>query len=522
MMTMAFTASRPLARPATLPVLALGAAAVLIAAGLLTYWRGWATHAPVGYGADLPALLSTELFAASATAVGSVVARRRPRCVIAWLLVLLGIAATAVALGLYASAAAAGSSPVATLDAAGWLAGAGMQPLMGGLTGLLMFAFPDGRLPSRTWRPAVAVLGAGVVLRFAEVAFSGEPVPYLPTLANPHRVAGPLGDALRAAHDGNLGLYLLLLGMALGALSLVARYRVAGREARQQIRWFVFAGTLVAATLLPLAHLFVFVDPGAGQGQDLWVLFFVTSSLIPAAVGTAILRYRLYDIDRIISRTFVYGTLTAILAGLFTASVGLSQRLFVAATGETSDAAIVLTTLVAASSYTPVRRRLEGLAERLFRYEEPRFGAYRQSLHDLLGLLDPEAAARRLVDEATRELRASAGWVELTEAGAAPSSAEDGGGSAPTPCPPVVSVEIPGRHGTLGRVVLGPRLDGTPYRPAEVDALAEVARLVGRALDVRPVAAPAAIGGRQIGARRQPGRRHRAAASAPRAAMSSP
>jgi hypothetical protein len=191
-------------------------------------------------------------------------------------------------------------------------------------------------------------------------------------------------------------------------------------------------------------------------------------------------------------------------------------------TGETSDTAIVLTTLVAASSCTPIRRRLEALAERLFRYEEPHFGAYRQSLSDLLGLLDPEAAARRLVDEATRELRASAGWVEFTEAGTALSSAEDGGGSAPAPCPPVVSVEIPGRHGTLGRVVLGPRLDGTPCRAAEVAALVEVARLVGRALDVGAVTAPAAGGGRDAGGGRRPGRRHRVAASAPQAEMPSP
>jgi hypothetical protein len=376
-----------------------------------------------------------------------------------------------------------------------------------------MFVFPDGRLPSRTWRPAVALLGAGAVLRFAEVAFSGEPVPYLPTLANPHRLPGLLGDGLVAAHDHNLGLYLLLLGMTVAALSLVVRYRGAERETRQQIRWFVFAGTLVAATLAPLAHLFVFVHPGAGRGQDLWVLFFVTASLFPAAVGAAILRYRLYDIDRIISRTFVYGMLTAILAGLFTASVGLSQRLFVALTGETSDAAIILTTLVAASSYTTVRRRLEALAERLFRYEEPRFGAYRQSLRDLLGLLDPEAAARRLVDEATRELRASEGWVELATdaAEARPAAAGDpaaaapaGGapeGGAPDGEPPggigagrgpaAVSVEIPGRGGPLGRLALGPRLDGTSYRPEEIRALGELAGLVGRVLDLRPAGLPA-------------------------------
>jgi hypothetical protein len=493
MTTLAITVTGPRSRPSILPLVALAVAGLLIAAGLLAYWRGRAVHAPIGYGAELPALLSTELFAATAVLVGSVIARRRSRCAVAWLLVLLGLAAAAVALGLYSSASAAGRGAGATLDPGGWLAGAGMQPLMGGLTGMLMFVFPDGRLPSRRWRPAVALLGAGAALRFAEVAFSGEPVPYLPTLANPHRLPDLLGDGLGAAHDLDLGLYLLLLGMAVATLSLVVRYRGADREARQQIRWFVFAGTVVAATLAPLAHLFVFVDPGAGRGQDLWVLFFVTASLFPAAVGAAILRYRLYAIDRIISRTFVYGMLTAILAGLFTASVGLSQRLFVALTGETSDAAIILTTLVAASSYTTVRRRLEALAERLFRYEEPRFGAYRQSLRDLLGLLDPEAAARRLVDEATRELRASEGWVELAtdDEVTRPAAADGPDGIAAGHGPAVVSVEIPGRGGTLGRLALGARLDGTRYRPEEIRALGELAGLVGRVLDVRPARLPA-------------------------------
>ena len=129
----------------------------IVVGGLAVFWRGWATHAPIGYGADLPALLSTELFASSAIVVGCVVARRRPRSVVAWLLVTLGLAAAAVTLGLYAGAVRAGSSPHPGLDLDGWLAGGAMQPAMGSLTGLLMFLFPDGRLPSRRWRAGVAV-----------------------------------------------------------------------------------------------------------------------------------------------------------------------------------------------------------------------------------------------------------------------------------------------------------------------------------------------------------------------------
>jgi hypothetical protein len=311
----------------------------------------------------------------------------------------------------------------------------------------------------------------------------------------------------------------MLGGMVLGALSLVARHRAAGPEVRRQVRWFVFAGALVAATLAPLAHLFVFVDPAAGRGEDLWVLFFTSASLFPAAVAIGVTRYRLYEIDRILSRTFVYGMLTAILAGLFTASVGLSQRLFVAVTGETSDLAIVLTTLVAASAYTPVRRRLEGVAERLFRYEEPRFGAYRASLHEMLTLLDPEEAARRLAAEAMRELGAGDVRVELDgPAGGSPATAEPAHPTSPSAGGGAV-IPIAGRDGPLGRLILAPRPDGASYRPDEIRALEDVAALLGRCLDLRGTA-------RGGGPRRgRPGRARTdqaATVSAPQAATTMP
>lgn len=531
-MTTLATTTLPRSRAAILPIGALVGGVALVLAGLAVYWRGWSAHVPIGYGAELPALLSTELFALSATVVGCAVARRRPRSVVAWLMVLVGLGAAAIALGLYAGAVAAGSAPDPRLDPGGWLAGGAMQPLMGGLTGLLMFVFPDGRLPSRAWRTAVLILVAGAAVRFGELALIGEPVPYLPTLDNPHRLPSPFDAALAVSKDLNVGLVLLLGGMVLGAISLFARYRRADADVRRQIRWFVFAGTIVAATLAPLAHLFVFVDPAAGRGQDLWVLFFASASLFPAAVGIGITRYRLFEIDRILSRTFVYGSLTAILAGLFTASVGLSQRLFVALTGETSDLAIVLTTLVAASAYTPVRRRLEGFAERLFRYEEPRFGAYRASLREVLTLLDPEEAARRLVAEATRELGALGGWVELDgETGDATATSTAHGAPVPDLRPAVV-VPIIGHDGSRGRLVLGPRPGGAPYRPDDIRALEEVAALLGRCLDLRVPRVPTRRG---RGARStahpgttssaSPRRGHHAqaaAVSAPHAAMMTP
>jgi hypothetical protein len=88
---------------------------------------------------------------------------------------------------------------------------------------------------------------------------------------------------------------------------------------------------------------------------------------LPLAIGLAILRYRLYEIDRIVNRALVYGALTAILAGLYAASIRLFQALFVTVTGEGSDAALVLTTRVLATSFTPIKRRLEAIVERRYR-----------------------------------------------------------------------------------------------------------------------------------------------------------
>lgn len=485
-MTRSIVASRPRPRTPRLPTFVLVANGSLVLAGLVAYWRGWERHVPIGYGGDLPALLATDLFVISASLVGFVIARRWAGSVIAWLLLSLGFTAAAVMFGLFVNAVVAGASATPTLGLHGWLASVAFQPAMGGLTGLLMLTFPDGRLPSRAWRPAVALLLIGVIARFLEAGLLADRVTYLPTLANPFRL---VEHAVAVPGSGTLepGLLALLTAMGLGALSQLFRYRRADADARRQIRGFAFAGTAVAATLLPLAHLFLFVDPAKGVGQHLWVLFFFAASLFPVAVGIAITRYRLYDIDRLVSRTFVYGVTTAIVAGMFTASIGLSQKLFVALTGETSDLAIVLTTLVAASSYTPIRKRLEAFAERSFKYEEPRLGSYGQSLRDVLALLDPEESARRLISEVTVRLRACGGWVELDVA-PAESGSTVGGDAAATagsePCPASLFAPIPGRAGTLGRLIVGPRVDGLPYRPDDLRVLEEAGRLLGRALEL--------------------------------------
>jgi hypothetical protein len=201
------------------------------------------------------------------------------------------------------------------------------------------------------------------------------------------------------------------------------------------------------------------------------VAFFVASSLIPVAVGIAITRYRLYEIDRIVNRTILYGALTAILAGLFTAGVGVAQRLFVALTGETSDAALVLTTFVVATAYAPLRKSLEAMVDRRFRYDRARFGAYRDEVLHVLEVIDPVSVAPRLCREAVRELDAVGGGV--VDTGGRP-LATDG----TWPVQTVVRIAL--ADGSA--LIVGPRRDGEPHEPSTVADLSDLVALLSGAI----------------------------------------
>jgi len=174
----------------------------------------------------------------------------------------------------------------------------------------------------------------------------------------------PLGiDALppivAALPDVTVGAGLITI-TALSVAAVIARYRHGTPVERQQTRWFVVAVGLAA---LPLMLSFL---PGLGGPVTLLIASFGLL-LVPIAVGIAVTRYRLYEIDRLINRTLVYVPLTAIVAGLYAGVVALLQRVFQSVTGDRSDAAIVISTLILASVFTPLRKWLEGIVDRRFK-----------------------------------------------------------------------------------------------------------------------------------------------------------
>jgi hypothetical protein len=155
---------------------------------------------------------------------------------------------------------------------------------------------------------------------------------------------------------GTSALALFLMSTLLSVLSLFLRFRRARGVERQQLKWFVYAGALSVATLLPA--------PGSVAADVAVFLQILITPLLAVAAGVAILRYRLYDIDRIINRTLVYGALTAALVGVYVGTVILLQWVIRSVAGSESQLAVVASTLVVAALFNPLRRRIQGFIQR--------------------------------------------------------------------------------------------------------------------------------------------------------------
>jgi hypothetical protein len=209
--------------------------------------------------------------------------------------------------------------------------------------------FPDGGLPSRRWRPvawlSTAPLAIFVVLQVYLLPYRG-------------RIPPPKLGGLIGALSDLLGPLMLVCAIACVS-SLMFRYRRAAGRERQQIKWFAYAAVFLPAWVVSVYHPF---------GPITYVPLLPAALLVPVAVGLAILRYRLYDIDVIINRTLVYGALTATLALIYFGGVTATQELFGALTGQEQQPqlTIVVSTLVIAALFIPLRRRIQVFIDRRF------------------------------------------------------------------------------------------------------------------------------------------------------------
>jgi hypothetical protein len=405
---------------------------------------------------------------------GALIIQRRPFTRVAWLMIglglMIGFALITYAYGVVGQpprASWAFTIPSLVLSQLFFI------PAIGTVTTVILLIYPTDHVVGPRWR------WVGIVAACAAIAYDVgtlfHPGPFdsdvLPGVLNPLGAPGDLGIAFGALADAANAVGLVALILA--ALSIVQRYRRADPIVAAQIRWLALAAVLgvtaLAVSFLPLDKALDDLLFGAGL---------VLLAAMPIAIGIAISRYRLYEIDRLINRALVYGALTAILAGVFTAAVGLAQRVFVAATGQTSDAAIVGTTLVVATLYAPLRKRLEAVVDRRFKFEQRLFGAYRDEVRRALSLLDPVPAAQRLIREAVDELDATGGAIldidgtPVATAGIWPQS-------------DTLRVTIPNGSATLASIELGARLGGGSHDPDGVDELLRMATLVVHATRLR-------------------------------------
>src|SRR5215218_5073838 len=295
--------------------------------------------------------------------VGALIASRHPKNPVGWICLAVGLFWMLIFLG--DSIPGSGPYPV-TIDA---LTQAIWIPPVGLLGIYLILLFPDGKLPSRRWRPLAWLSGVVMVLASLGITFSPGPLEGHPGVRNPFG----LEEAPPWVATAGIAILLLLpLCMIASALSLVMRYRRSGGEEREQIKWIAFAASVVGLLyLITMVSSLTYSGPWGAAGTPLWLgllqqAALVSFTAVPIAVGFAVLKYRLYDIDLLINRTLVYGSLTATLIALYFGSVVLLQGALPSLTGQESQFAVVASTLAIAALFNPLRRRLQGLVDRRF------------------------------------------------------------------------------------------------------------------------------------------------------------
>ena len=328
--------------------------------------------------------------------VGALVTVRRPDNLVGPLCLLTGIASALCALGpaiVFSAASRTGSLAPSVAQWGSWVTGiASMVSALGVLVAML---FPTGRGHTPGWDRAARVLAAFFVIWLVLIAMQPGGLHLIPTFDNPIGI----GFDFRPLLGDRSSLLLVVLGTSIGvpvvAACVISRYRAADAIERLQLRWFASAMALMLATL---AIVTVAGALGMGSAELPLVTFAFASALVPAAIGVAILRYHLYDIDRLISRTIGYALVTAVLFGVFAMvdlAVGSAVALVLPAEGRSIGVAVA--TLLVATLFQPLRSRSQTAVDR--RFHRARYDAERTVAGfagRLRGGLDLSAAAREL------------------------------------------------------------------------------------------------------------------------------
>ena len=294
----------------------------------------------------------------SATA-GAIISSRVPGNAVGWIFLAIGVLLGLLfAAGAYANLALdKGYHSLPGGPFAAWLGTWIFIPAAFGLPMFLLLLFPDGRFISKRWQLVGWLLG--VLVTFAAASKAYEPGHIPPGIENPLAPGGAAGELFRVLSP--VADALALPGFALAVAGLVVRFRRSHGVERQQLKWFAYCAAVVGLGL----GTGVFIPEG--RAADLaFLVGLLGLAGLPVAAGIAILRYRLYDIDVIVNRTLIYGSLTISLVAIYVGSVVTLQYVFRMLTGGGSQLAIVASTLVIAALFNALRHRIQSFIDRRF------------------------------------------------------------------------------------------------------------------------------------------------------------
>jgi hypothetical protein len=356
------------------------AAASLILALLNGQTLGWIF---IGGG---PSLANLAIIAVSFSVVGALIASHRPGNLIGWVFCaaafFYGLLIAGEEYAIYALLTNPGALPLgAELS---WLTAWIWAPGLGLILVFLPLLFPTGRPPSRRWWSVgwLGGLSIGLICVLTSIVLWPERGPALVQPGSFPEFEGWRSAVIEGLVSLALQMMMYLAGLG-AVISLLVRFRWAGGDERQQIKWFASAAALTLVWIV----VFELSTPHSGVPKAIFALSgLLVLPSIPIATGIAILRYRLYDIDRIINRTLVYGSLTVTLVALYFGGIVLLQRFFIVLTGEKSTLAVVASTLLIATLFTPLRRRIQSFIDRRFyrrKYDAAKtLGAFSAKLRD--------------------------------------------------------------------------------------------------------------------------------------------
>jgi signal transduction histidine kinase len=341
-----------------------------------------------------------------------------------------------------------------------------------GLLGIyLLLLFPDGRLPSRRWRPLAWLYGVVILLLSVSVGLAPEPLQNLGGVRNPFG----LQEHPWVADVFYVVLPLLPLCILASAFNLVLRCRRSRGEERQQIKWIAFAASIVGLLfLIGIIMMFSYAFEPPLWTKLLDSVAVLSYAGIPIAVGIAVLKYRLYDIDLVINRTLVYGALTVSVVGIYVLVVGYLGALF-----QTRDDLFIslLATGLVAVLFAPLRERLQrGVNRLMYGERDDPYAVVTRLGQRLEATLAPDAVLPTIIATVKEALKLPYAAIALAKNGvAAPRIAASVGKPAAEP----LRLPLTYQGEPVGELVLGPRAPGETFGSADRRLLEGLARQAG-------------------------------------------